>query len=108
MKRIHAAAVWQLSIIAFITGCVTSNVATTPSVPEPLRVPPGQILIQQVHATGVQIYECTASKDNPVRFEWTLKAPEAELRDRANRIFGRHYAGPTWEAFDGSRVVGEV
>jgi hypothetical protein len=40
--------------------------------------------------------------------EWTFKAPEAELRDRANRIFGRHYAGPTWEASDGSSVVGEV
>jgi hypothetical protein len=108
MKQRHAAAVWHLSIIAIISGCVTSNVATLPSVPEPLRVPAGQILIKQVHATGVQIYGCTASKDSPVRFEWTLKAPEAELRDRGSHIFGRHYAGPTWEAFDGSKVVGEV
>jgi hypothetical protein len=108
MKLRDAAAVWHLSIIAIITGCVTSNVATMPSVPEALRVPANQVLIKQVHATGVQIYECTASKDNPARFEWTFKAPEAELRDRANRIFGRHYAGPTWEARDGSKVVGEV
>ena len=108
MKQRHAAAVWHLSIIAIISGCVTSNVASVPSVPEPLRVPAGQILIQQVHATGVQIYECTASKASPVRFEWALKAPEAELRDRGRRIFGKHYAGPTWEALDGSKVVGEV
>jgi hypothetical protein len=108
MKQRYAAVVWHVCVIVIITGCVSSHVASMPSVPEPLRVPASQILIQQVHATGVQIYECTASKDNPVRFEWTLKAPEAELRDEANRIFGRHYAGPTWEALDGSRVVGEV
>jgi hypothetical protein len=108
MQQRHAVAAWHLSVIAVISGCVTSKVATMPSVPEPLRVPASQILIQQVHATGVQIYECRAGKDNPERFEWTFKAPEAELRDRANRLFGRHYAGPTWEAVDGSKVVGEV
>ena len=108
MQQRRAAAIGHLSAIAIITGCATSNIATVPDVPGPLRVPANQTLIRQVQATGVQIYECKASKDGPVRFEWTFKAPEAELRDQAGNIFGRHYAGPTWEAYDGSRVVGEV
>jgi Protein of unknown function (DUF3455) len=37
-----------------------------------------------------------------------LEAPEAELFDQSGAKLGRHYAGPTWESADGSRVVGEV
>ncbi|MGC1524247.1 MAG: DUF3455 domain-containing protein, partial [Steroidobacteraceae bacterium] len=41
-------------------------------------------------------------------YAWVLKAPDAELFDAAGHSIGRHYAGPTWEAKDGSRVTGEV
>jgi hypothetical protein len=45
---------------------------------------------------------------DPAQFEWVFKAPEADLTgDKGERI-GRHYGGPTWEANDGSKVVGEV
>lgn len=91
-----------------MTECAAAPPATPPQVPEALRVPADQMLSQELQATGVQIYACNASKDDPGRFEWTLRAPEAELRDRAGHPVGRHYAGPTWEAADGSKVVGEV
>jgi hypothetical protein len=94
MKQRRAGAIGHLSALAIITGCAASNIATVPDVPGPLRVPAGQTLIRQVQATGVQIYECKATRDGPVRFEWTFKAPQAQLRDRAGNIFGRHYAGP--------------
>jgi hypothetical protein len=59
-----------------------------------------------VPARGVQIYECRARKGQPGAYEWAFVAPEADLFDvRGNRI-GRHYAGPHWEASDGSRIVG--
>jgi hypothetical protein len=35
-------------------------------------------------------------------------APEARLADANGTPIGRHYAGPTWEASDGSKVVGVV
>jgi hypothetical protein len=35
-------------------------------------------------------------------------APEANLKDAGGVLVGRHYAGPTWEANDGSKVVGVV
>lgn len=37
-----------------------------------------------------------------------LKAPEAELIDAKGRPFPKRYASPTWEALDGSKIVGKV
>jgi hypothetical protein len=103
-----AATVWWFLTVVIITGCAVSKVDGTSDIPGPLRPPPDQTLIRKVQATGVQIYECTPSSHDAERFEWKFKAPEAVLRDSAGQTFGRHYAGPTWEADDGSKVVGEV
>jgi hypothetical protein len=40
--------------------------------------------------------------------EWGFKAPEAELIDAQGSLFAKHFAGPTWEAPDGSKAVGKV
>jgi Protein of unknown function (DUF3455) len=37
-----------------------------------------------------------------------IAAPEANLFDANNTKIASHYGGPTWEAPDGSKVVGEV
>jgi hypothetical protein len=58
----------------------------------------------QLAATGDQVYVCSASG---AQFAWTLKAPDATLSD-GGKVVGKHYAGPTWEAQDGSKVVGEA
>ena len=76
--------------------------------PENLKVPATQRLALEADASGVQIYECKPATDDPARFEWTLRAPEAELFDLGGKPIGRHYGGPTWESYDGSKVVGEV
>jgi hypothetical protein len=93
---------------ALLVGCAASQVGTTPTVPENLRAPAGQVLSLEAQATGVQIYECNPSKADPARFEWIFKAPEADLFDNSGRKIGKHYAGPTWESNDGSKVMGEV
>ena len=85
-----------------------SEEGTAPVVPENLKVPATQVLSLETHATGVQIYECSASKTDPARFEWVFKAPEADLLDSGGKKIGKHYAGPTWESNDGSKVIGEV
>lgn len=108
MKQRYVTVIGQLSLIAILAGCATSNIGTIPGVPETLKVPATQVLSLETQATGVQIYECKASRDDPMRFEWVFKAPEAELFDSAGKRIGRHYAGPTWEANDGSKVSGEV
>jgi hypothetical protein len=93
----------HIALCAAIAGC-----AAAPPAPGPLRVPADQSLIKQLHATGVQIYECQPTKNDPAQFEWTFRAPEANLFTKGGRNVGKHYAGPTWEANDGSRVVGEA
>lgn len=54
---------------------------------------------------GVQIYACKASGTT---YAWTLKAPDATLSDARGKVLGKHFAGPTWQASDGSTVVGEL
>jgi hypothetical protein len=76
-------------------------------VPIKIRPPEGQVMLFKVTAVGAQIYVCKARADHPDRFEWVLKAPDADLFDEGGRRIGRHFAGPTWEAFeDGSQVIG--
>ena len=53
---------------------------------------------------GVQIYGCARIGNTYV---WKLTAPEADLTDAAGHPVGRHFAGPSWQAEDGSVVVGE-
>ena len=94
------------SLLALLAACASTGMS--PMIPDSLKAPPTQLLALETRATGVQIYECRASKDNAARFEWVFIAPEAELFDNAGVKVGKHYAGPTWEAIDGSKVVGEV
>jgi hypothetical protein len=108
MKNPTAGLVAGASIAAILAGCAASNVGTDPVVPDNLKVPAGQTLSLVSPATGVQIYECSAGKTDPAKFEWAFKAPEADLFDLSGRKTGKHYAGPTWESDDGSKVVGEV
>ena len=106
MKAVASTSIASASFVAFISGC--ASVGMAPVVPENLKVPATQALAVVAQASGVQIYECNASKTDPARFEWVFKAPEAELLDNAGKKIGKHYAGPTWESNDGSKVVGEV
>ncbi|UWU76505.1 DUF3455 domain-containing protein [Bradyrhizobium huanghuaihaiense] len=62
-------------------------------------------LVGKYAAKGVQIYVCSAKGSAN---EWDFEAPEAELIDARGRLFAKHYAGPTWEALDGSKAVGKV
>jgi hypothetical protein len=78
------------------------------ALPEALKAPAAQVLAVSARGVGVQIYECAATKDDPKQFSWTLKAPEADLRDKSGKKLGKHYAGPTWEAIDGSKVIADV
>ena len=108
MHNPQVARVVIASLVALLAGCATSNIPPPPPVAANLRPPADQVLAVAANARGVQIYECTRAKTESTRIEWTLKAPEAALTDGAGKTLGKHYAGPTWEASDGSKVVGEA
>jgi len=77
-----------------------------PQVPADLQVPAGNELQFRVKGVGVQIYVWTQSATNPTLFSWVFKAPHAVLIHHEENIVGIHYAGPTWQSNDGSKVVG--
>jgi hypothetical protein len=77
---------------------------TSPAVPSPIQVPDGHKVFLVGHAVGVQIYSCTATASG---FEWRFVAPRADLRGDNGKVVATHFAGPTWQARDGSQVVGQ-
>lgn len=76
-----------------------------PNVPDNIKAPEKESLVLTAHASGLQIYTCQQSSEG--KYTWTLKGPEAELRDSRGILIGRHYAGPTWKHNDGSSVTGK-
>jgi hypothetical protein len=96
---------WPIPVV--LTIAVMAFAGERP-VPPSLAVPAGEHLLVRARARGVQIYICAANPKNATQLEWTLKAPEAQLVDDKGKPLGKHYAGPTWEANDGSKVMGEV
>ena len=98
------------SWLAILAACATTENSAAPpaAVPDSLRVAANQSLTLALHGAGVQIYECRAGKDASSGFAWILKTPDADLTDHKGKTVARHYAGPTWEASDGSsKVTGE-
>ncbi|NUZ07340.1 DUF3455 domain-containing protein [Piscinibacter koreensis] len=96
-RRIGALAVQQVA-----------QAPATAGVPQALAPRGASTLIERVVARGVQIYECRPEAGAAAGGRWVLVAPEAELLDARGAAAGRHGGGPTWEAFDGSRIVGTV
>jgi hypothetical protein len=79
---------------------------TGPDVPDAIAVPESLHPVLFVHAKGSQIYTCQAGPGG--KFAWTLKGPDAELKDRKDKVVGQHVAGPTWKLKDGSEVTGKA
>lgn len=93
------------SVVLLIACAVLSFSLAAQQVPPQLQPPPTEKLFLQVHAKGDQIYTCKA---DGAQFAWALKAPDAQLFDKDGNPFGKHFAGPSWEANDGSRVTGKA
>jgi len=107
MSRSSGVTAFLLALL--VAGCASLvPPAGMVTVPDKLRPGANESLATLVPARGVQIYECRARKDPPGGYEWAFVAPEADLFDRRGNRIGRHYAGPHWEANDGSKIMGMV
>lgn len=90
----------------FITAVCGNGQIARPDVPDKIKAPPGEEVVLVAHASGSQLYVCQAGTDG--KLAWTLKAPDAKLRDDQGAVIGSHYAGPTWKYKDGSSVTGKA
>jgi hypothetical protein len=87
-----------------IAAAVFLQAAAGAEMPDPIAVP-GETLVATIHAQGAQVYDCTA--DAAGRLAWQFREPIATLLVDGKTV-GRHFAGPTWELTDGSKVLGKI
>ncbi|QLE48082.1 DUF3455 domain-containing protein [Nostoc sp. C057] len=101
---------WGASVKTAIAGTMepAQRIADVAAIPDSIKVPNGEQLLLKASAKGSQIYICKPKSESPEQYEWTLKAPDAVLLNEQGQDLGKHYAGPTWEAKDGSKVVGKL
>jgi len=85
-----------------LASSAQANSKPQPPIPGELQVPVGNQLVLVGHALGAQIYQCNGAG------AWTFVAPEALLVDDRGRLIIHHFAGPTWQHRDGSKVVGAL
>jgi hypothetical protein len=91
--------------LLWLSGAAAQKI-NPPKVPDPIQAHPGEWVALVAHASGSQIYACRAGADG--KFAWTLKAPDAELKDGDGKVIGSHFAGPSWKLNDGSQVTGKA
>ncbi len=104
-----------LGIAALLSACASSPMkpmaptmgVDNAALPEAVRAPADARLRMVATGIGEITYECREKKDMAGQHEWAFVAPVATLYDSRRAVVGRYYAGPTWEAADGSRVGGK-
>jgi hypothetical protein len=93
-----AVAAWPLAQLAYAGPAA-------PDVPTEIQVLGENKVFLVGHAVGVQSYPCNATSSG---YSWGPSTPRADVFDDNGKLITTHYGGPTWEAKDGSKVVGQV
>jgi hypothetical protein len=92
----------RFAFTIILVGCSAAS-AQTAQIPDAIAAK-GEAVVLTVHAEGAQVYDCKAGEGG--KLSWQFREPIATLIQDGKTV-GRHYAGPTWEHADGSRVVGK-
>src|ERR1700681_3668371 len=118
MQKRKKAGTIIIGLVTVIVGCRMTLAQkdapakeSAPDVPDAIVVPAGLEPVLFVRAKGSQIYTCQVGADG--KFSWTLKGPDAELKDRKDKVIGQHSVDqtsklPTWKLKDGSEVTGKA
>ena len=105
MKRFTRLAGLTAAALVLGVGQAAYAGPAAPTVPGAIAPPAGHKVFLVGHATGVQIYVCNAVADG---YRWDFVAPRADLYNDQGKLLTTHFGGPTWQARDGSAVVGQV
>ena len=97
MKRSLLLAIAAAAMAALPSAAAAAVPA--PDVPGDIAVTGAEKPYLAAHALGVQIYGCRSGA-------WALVAPRATLYGDNGKVVATHFGGPTWQARDGSSVVG--
>lgn len=93
-------------VIAIVASALSACAMTPPAASTSAIDPPQGERVMTLTASGVQNYVCKFDAQH--RPGWVFVSPQATLFDESGRAVVRHGAGPSWEAADGSRIVGHA
>ena len=99
-----------LAAAALLAACASAPMVMkidNAALPEAVRVPADQKMLMATMGVGELTYECREKKDMAGQHEWAFVGPMATLFSTERKTVGKYYAGPTWEAADGSKVTGK-
>ena len=99
-----------VGLVAMLGACAMTPpmmMVDNAALPEAVRVPAGQTMKMVTTGVGEITYECRDKKDMAGQYEWAFVGPVATLYSGDKKTVGKYYAGPTWEAADGSKVTGK-
>ena len=101
-RLLLAGIVAALAVLSLVAQVALAGPPSPTGVPGQIQPDVGSnkvFLIGQ--GVGVQIYTCNGSV-------WSAAVPRANLYGDNGKLIIKHFAGPSWQAKDGSKVVGTV
>ena len=103
--------VLMIATAAVLSACASSPMMMKPvdnaALPEAVRAPAGSKQMMTTTGVGELTYECREKAGAAGQYEWAFVGPVATLYGADKKMVGKYYAGPTWEAADGSKVTGK-
>jgi Protein of unknown function (DUF3455) len=103
-SRLLVAGIVAAAVAAWPLAQAADAGPPAPVVPTDIAVADGNKLFLLGHAVGVQTYPCNATATG---FGWGPATPRADLYDDNGKVIVTHFGGPSWQAKDGSKVVGK-
>jgi Protein of unknown function (DUF3455) len=100
-RLLLAGIVAALGALSLVAQIALAGPPSPTGVPDQIKVGTGNKVFLVGHGVGVQIYTCNGSV-------WSSAVPRANLYDDNGKLIISHFAGPSWQAADGSKAVGTV
>ena len=100
-RLLLASVVASLAALSLVAQVALAGPPSPTGVPDQIQPGEGNKVFLVGHGVGVQIYTCNGSV-------WSSAVPRANLFDDNGKLIIKHFAGPSWQAKDGSKAVGTV
>ena len=100
-RLLLAGIVAAMAALSLVAQVALAGPPSPTGVPDQITPGDGNKVFLVGHGVGVQIYTCNGAV-------WSSAVPRANLYDDNGKLIIKHFAGPSWQAKDGSKAVGTV
>jgi hypothetical protein len=100
-RLLLAGLVAATAVLSLVAQVALAGPPSPTGVPDQIQPGDGNKVFLIGQGVGVQIYTCNGSV-------WSSAVPRADLFDDNGKLIIKHFAGPSWQAADGSKAVGTV